>query len=102
MFETEKEGVKKVLANITATGGKPGWAVKCGGALGTTDECVESKEKPEFSELLNGVTKGVLLVLARFENRGRADCTVGGAEQGEVKGLIAILLYNGNGLSINR
>jgi hypothetical protein len=95
MFETEK----KNLAQIVGSGGKPpGWAITCGGV---TDTCTESSGKPEFLELLNGVTKKVLLVLARLTNKGRADCTVGGKEKGQVKGLIAILLWNGNGLSIN-
>ncbi|MGH2854529.1 MAG: hypothetical protein ACRDLF_10125 [Solirubrobacteraceae bacterium] len=86
------------LGDILGNGGKaPGWEVTCGGA---TDECTEAKEKPEYTELLNEVTGGVLLVLARFEQRGKADCTIGGVEQGEVKGSYAILLYNGNGLSI--
>jgi hypothetical protein len=92
MFETEG----KNLANIKApTGKKPGWAVTCGGV---TDTCEE--ETPEFSELQNGVTKGVLLVLARFENKGIAKCSIGGTGKGEVKGLIAVLLWNGNGLSL--
>jgi hypothetical protein len=97
MFETEKGGVKKVLATIKGNEGKkPGWAVTCGGA---TDECLE--ETPEFAEVLNGTMASVLLVLARFENEGRAKCSLGGAKNGEVQGLVAILLWNGNGLSIN-
>ncbi|MGH2855010.1 MAG: hypothetical protein ACRDLF_12565 [Solirubrobacteraceae bacterium] len=93
MFETEK----KILTHTEGTGGRPGWEIKCGGE---TDDCEESAEKPESTELLSGVTKGVLLVLARFENKGRANCEIGGKESEQISGLIAILLWNGNGLSI--
>jgi hypothetical protein len=94
MFETEK----KILSNIKGTGGAPGWAVTCGGI---TDTCEEEAGKPEFAEVKSGVTGGVLLVLLRFEERVKAKCSVGGKEKGEVKGLVAILLWNGNGLSVN-
>jgi hypothetical protein len=93
MFETEK----KVLAQVKANTGKAGWAVECGTS---TDICEEESGKPEFTELVNGVTNKVLLVLARFESKGLGDCTVGGKASGLVGGLIAILLWNGSGLSI--
>jgi hypothetical protein len=95
LFET----AGKNLSNIVGTGGHPGWSIKCGGA---TDTCEEGTEKTEFTEDLNGVTKGVLLVLAIFQHKVKANCSVGGALKGEVKGLIAILLNNGNGLSITQ
>ncbi|MGH2852876.1 MAG: hypothetical protein ACRDLF_01625 [Solirubrobacteraceae bacterium] len=94
IFTTEN----KNLTQIKAEKGKPGWAVTCGGA---TDTCEEEAGKPEFAELLNGVTKGVLLVLARFEEKGPAKCSVGGVGAGHVTGLVAVLLWSGNGLSIN-
>jgi hypothetical protein len=93
-FETEG----KHLANITGTGGTPGWKITCGGA---TDECTESTTAPrEGVELLSGVTKGVLLVLSVFESKNKGNCTVGGTLKGVVKGLVGILLINGNGLSL--
>jgi len=95
MFETEK----KILSNVKGNEGKPpGWAVRC---AEITDECLEEKEKPEFAEVLSGVTGGVLLVLLRFEEKHKAKCSIGGAETGTVKGLVAILLWNGLGLSVN-
>jgi hypothetical protein len=94
IFET----AGKNLTNIGNSGaGAPGWSVTC---AGTTDECLEESGGTESSELINGVTKGVLLVLARFENKGKAKCSVGGAGEGHVAGLVAILLWNGQGLSV--
>jgi hypothetical protein len=93
IFETEA----KNLAKVKGTGGGPGWSIRC---AGVRDECIEATGKPEFAELLNGVTKGVLLVLARAESRGRQNCTVGGSEKGETQGVSAVLLWNGNGLSL--
>ena len=93
---TETEN--KYLSTITkTTGGKPGWAVECGGA---TDTCEEETGKPELAFVGQGITKGVLLVLLSFENIVKAKCSIGGKEEGTVQGLIAILLWNGNGLSL--
>ncbi|MGH2854836.1 MAG: hypothetical protein ACRDLF_11680 [Solirubrobacteraceae bacterium] len=87
---------KKDLARIEGTGGtKPGWVVVCGGAR---DECLE--ETGEYLELENRVTKGVLLVAARLENVGNARCSLTSGK-GKTSGLIAVLLWTGNGLSIN-
>jgi hypothetical protein len=91
---------KKFLANITGTGGRPGWRIKCGGAEDECEESVASESPTEYVELQSGVTKGVLLVLSRFEAKNKGKCSIGGAKKGEVKGLIAILLINGNGLSL--
>ncbi len=97
MYENAAE--KKILSRITkSTGGRPGWAVKC---AAVTDECVEVEGKPEESEVFSGVTNKILLVLLRFEEKVKAKCSVFGGETGEVKGLIAILLWNGLGLSVN-
>jgi hypothetical protein len=93
---TETEG--KYLSTITKTGnGKPpGWAVTCNNI---TDTCEEEAGKPELAFVGQGVTKEVLLVLLSFETRTKAKCSIGGAKAGEVGGLIAILLWEGNGLS---
>jgi hypothetical protein len=97
----EHEG--KVLTKIEADGnGEPGWAVKCKTVLGSkTDVCVSESGEDEEVELINEVTKGVLLVRGRFQTAKKADCTEGGKKSGEVAGLIAILLASGNGLSVN-
>jgi hypothetical protein len=92
-FETEG----KFLASIVGTAGRPGWRIKCGGV---EDKCEESTSPTEYAELQSGVTKGVLLVLSRFEAKNKGNCSVGGNGKGEVKGLIAILLIGGNGLSL--
>jgi hypothetical protein len=91
---TETEN--KYLSTITKSASAPGWAVKC---AGETDTCTEATKKPELAFVGQGVTKGVLLVLLEFESVVKANCSIGGIEKGEVKGLIAILLWNGNGLS---
>lgn len=96
IFETEKKNLTQIKGK-TGNGERPGWEVKCGGV---TDTCEEESGHPEFNELVNGVTKGILLVLARFERVGQAKCSIGGANTGHVSGLVAILLWNGNGLSI--
>ncbi len=96
VFETES----KFLTKIEADGnGEPGWTVKCSG---TTDTCLAEAGKAESVELVNGVTSGVLLVLGRFEEKEPAKCSLFGGSTGHVSGLVAILLWNGNGLSINK
>jgi hypothetical protein len=95
IFETEKKNLTRIAPG--SSGKPPGWTVTCGGIA---DTCEEETGKPEFAELLNGVTKGVLLVLARFEGKNKGKCSIGGAGAGSVTGLIAILLWNGQGLSI--
>jgi len=94
IFTTEN----KSLTRIEKTTGASGWIVKCNGI---EDKCLEKAGEPESLELKNGVTKGVLLILAIFENRTKATCSLLGGATGEVTGLVAILLWNGNGLSIN-
>jgi hypothetical protein len=97
IFETENKFLTKISGK-TEAGKRPGWKVRCGGI---TDTCEEHENKPEFAELENATTNNILLIKARFEQKVKADCSIGGKEQGEVKGLIAILLWNGNGLSIH-
>jgi hypothetical protein len=96
IFETEG----KFLTKIEADGnGEPGWKVKCSGV---EDVCTsESSTTLEQAKLENVVSSGVLLVLGTFEKANKAKCTVGGAKAGEVEGQFAILLANGQGLSIN-
>jgi RHS repeat-associated protein len=95
IFETEKKNLTKILSG---GGGEPGWAVTCGG---TTDECITESGGSESAELVNEVTSSVLLVSARFEATGKNKCSVGGKETGKTHGSIAILLWSGNGLSVN-
>jgi hypothetical protein len=106
-WETEIEEVEgKFLTKIKkgeGAAGEPGWAVTCETIIGNkTDECTNPVGKEEKVELPQGVTGGILLVLARFEGANKANCSEGGTEKGEVAGLAAILLTNGNGLSINK
>ncbi len=97
IFETNGKNLTQIKWK-TGAGERPGWEVEC---AGTADKCEEESGHPEFTELVNGVTKGVLLVLARFERTTLSKCSVtGGANTGHVSGLIAILLWNGQGLSI--
>jgi hypothetical protein len=86
----------KPLTKIKGTNGKPGWTVKCGIF---TDECLE-ETAPEEVELISGISEFIsgvkeLLVVGRFQTAHPAKCSVGGAGQGEVKGLLAILLPGG-------
>jgi hypothetical protein len=95
IFETEKKNLTKILSGGS---GEPGWAVTCGGV---TDECVTESGGSESAELVTEVTKSVLLVSARFEAKGKTKCSVGGTATGKTHGSIAILLWSGNGLSVN-
>jgi hypothetical protein len=94
IFTTEGKILGRGKVGVSA----PGWKIRCGGI---TDECIEATGNPEFAELNNEVTKGVLLIRARAEERAKQHCSVLGGNTGEVKGLAAILLWNGNGLSIS-
>ncbi|MGH2854255.1 MAG: hypothetical protein ACRDLF_08710, partial [Solirubrobacteraceae bacterium] len=99
IFTTEN----KSLTRIASSGaGEPGWSVTCGGA---TDSCVTEAgtANQESAELINEVTPTtkVLLVRSRFESTGKAKCSVGGAKAGKFFGLIATLLWSGNGLSVS-
>jgi hypothetical protein len=80
--------------------GEPGWKVKC---AGVEDSCLSegAGTLEETSGTAGVVTAGVLLVLAKFKSTGKADCSVGGKEQGHVQGFVAILLSSGNGLSLH-
>ncbi len=105
LFETQKRIVSKIEPDGN---GEPGWAVTCKTALGSkTDTCLSrgpgtlEEVSAETEKEYGRVTEGVLLVLGEFLNKGRAKCSEGGAESGEVAGKFAILLWNGNGLSIN-
>jgi hypothetical protein len=95
----------KILGKLEADGkGEPGWAVSCKVAgLTTTDTCTSEASKPETLELLNTESGGVLLIKGRFENEAKGTCTLaeGREHTAEINGLVAILLWNGNGLSIN-
>jgi hypothetical protein len=97
LFETEGS----IFAKAEADGsGEPGWSVKCNTLLGSkTDECV-SEGAYEEAILLNAISGGVLLIKAKAEKRRKQDCSEGGKASGEVEGQGAILLQNGNGLSI--
>ncbi len=103
LFETEN----KVLTDISGTiaGKEPGWTLRCGGL---EDTCTTPEGKPELAELSNlvqgapGTSELSLLVRARFEEKSPGNCTLGGNGTGHVSGLVAILLWKGLGLSINR
>jgi hypothetical protein len=99
IFETEKKFVSKIQPDGN---GQPGWAVTCNTALGSkTDTCKSKEGKLEVLSGENRVTSEVLLVLAEFLKANKAECSEGGKESGEVAGQIAILLWKGNGLSLN-
>jgi hypothetical protein len=101
LFE-EKEKLLTKLEKGAGAAGEPGWLVKCEGV--PVDICTSPPGEPEQLELLNafGGSAGTQLqVVGRFEERSKGNCTVGGNGKGTIRGLVAILLWNGNGLSIN-
>jgi hypothetical protein len=82
-----------------AGAGEPGFLVEC---AGVEDTCVsEGAGKLEEVVSENVVTEGVLLVFGRFLKAHKANCSVSGAGTGEVEGVLATLLSNGSGLSLN-
>jgi hypothetical protein len=91
--ETEGKSSSQIMSSSN-----PGWTVSCGGAA---DECVEEESKPESVELESKVTKGVSLVLAILESKGKEKCSVGGTEKGKISGLFSLSLANGNGLKMS-
>jgi hypothetical protein len=101
VFETEGS----LLSKIEPDGaGEPGYAITCNTLLGSkTDKCT-SEGAGTLEETIgeNAVTGGVLLVKARFLTRRLGKCSEGGAKTAEVRGLIAVLLNEGNGLSLNK
>jgi len=96
--ESGSEFVGKIKKGPGAAG-EPGWNVRC---AGVEDKCTSAAGTEEETKGGAGVVSaGVLLVLAKFQNRG-GNCTQGGTGQGHVLGFTAILLSNGNGLSLNK
>lgn len=97
----------KVLDTIENSGaGEPGWKIVCKSILGKTetDECEsEGASKLEqvsfINELSNGGTEQ--LVLHIFSKAHKSKCSIGGAEEGEIEGLGAILLKSGSGLRVS-
>jgi hypothetical protein len=97
--ESGSEFVGKIKKGPGAAG-EPGWKVRC---AGVEDNCVTAAgAEEETSGTAGVVTAGVLLILAKFKDAHGANCSVGGAGQGHVKGFAAILLASGKGLSLNK
>ena len=96
----------EVVGKIENSGaGEPGWAIKCNTILGSkTDTCTSiNKEYEGLSLNTNLVSNGVLLVRNIFRKLFNAECSEStGKRAGQVEGLAAVLLVNGNGISINR
>ena len=85
LFETEKT-VRDKITEVSGSG-EPGWKVKCKAPIlgSTTDECLTESGK-EASTLVEGLNKN-LVIDFRFESKsGKAKCTQGGKESGEVIG----------------
>jgi hypothetical protein len=87
-FETES----KKRTKITETGnGQPGWEVICKTLLGekTVDVCETESGKEGTPEQTNKQASGSVQVT--FDaNAGKAKCSLGGKEQGEVRGAIQV------------
>jgi hypothetical protein len=101
-IELTTKGTASRTGVITNTGsGEPGWKIKCK-VLGIAKEdlCTQESGKPESVLLENKNTNGELLVLATFQKLRKADCSIGGIEEGEVIGAIAILQANKQGLQV--
>jgi hypothetical protein len=103
IFDTEG----RVIGKLSGAGnGEPGWKVKCKTLLGSeTDECVAETGRAESGILENKATKNgttvELLVLVTPELSGSQQCTQGGKESGEIRGLGAVLSVSGSGLRVH-
>jgi hypothetical protein len=87
--ELEEVGTEK-RNNLTGTGGGPGWAVTCK-VLGfeKTDECTIEKGAFTVGFPVKTVTNNHFLLLALLDFTAQspnANCTVGGAETGRIRG----------------
>ncbi len=100
IFTTEGKQLTKITAH--AGGEQPGWEVECETEIGiaANDVCTSPEGNEESARLVNTFSSTELLVTALFEEKVKANCTIGGEKAGEVKGSIAILLPGG-ALSIN-
>jgi hypothetical protein len=102
----EMTGTETTTTIENSGAGEPGWIVKCNTLLGSkTDTCTSIKKEYETANLFNELSHiptTVLLVRARFLKAHNAECSESsGKREGQVEGLVAILLVNGNGLSFN-
>ncbi len=81
LFETEG----RIRDKITETGnGQPGWKVKCSGVV---DECQTEAGKEQSILMSNVQATGVVLGEPDAKS-GTVKCSIGGAGQGEVRGLV--------------
>jgi hypothetical protein len=97
-------GSGKIRDNIVAENKKgAGWAVTCKVAgIKDTDECTTEEGSVGVSNVWTHGVEGELLVLGDFESESpKANCSLGGAKEGEVAGTVALLLVNNWGLRVS-
>jgi hypothetical protein len=79
----------------SGTGGEPGWLVK---VSGTDDECTSEAGLPGFTDMTNEGNNVDTLFNSEAPN---AKCTVGGAKEGLIEGLLVTSLVSGKALSVS-
>jgi hypothetical protein len=89
LFETEG----KVRNKITEVAGKgePGWAVTCKVIIEKTDTCTTETGKEGSTLETNEATHGYVLGAFERKTSGKAKCSEGGKESGEVEGIVTTL-----------
>jgi len=102
--EVVQEGTeRRDTIKSTITGKEAGWTVSCK-VLGITkaNTCLNNTGSASLKNVLTAGVSGELLVLATFDaGSTNAKCTVGGAGAGRVRGAIANLQANGQGLRVS-
>jgi hypothetical protein len=95
MYETEDT----VRDKLSASSGQLGWKIKCKTALGSkTDECL-TEEGKTYSTSMESAPGG--LVDAFFEEEsGKAKCSEGGKESGEISGIDTIKSAGGRAIKV--
>jgi hypothetical protein len=101
LIETENE-VRNVIKE--GTGGNPGWETECETLEGKKKDVCESEGagKEEILNAENKATSLLLLVLLRFLPRRKGKCSLGGKEEGEVAGNVALFAENEWGLRVSK
>ncbi len=102
MYETEGAVQTKIAPG--PSGEEPGWEVSCNTLLGKqTDRCLtKAAADQEVVTLTNKLTNSELLVLGKFLEKHKANCSQSSKEEtGSVLGQLAILLESKAGLRVS-
>jgi hypothetical protein len=87
LFETEGKKRDKITAT---NNGQPGWAVTCKTPLGTKTDTCETETGKEGTPLAENKQAAGNVQIKFDKSAGKAKCTEGGAESGEISGTVQV------------